>query len=72
MGYVKNIGKNKFKLIADLGYRGNRRIRKTKNVEAKNEKEAMRLLVLFEEEIKQNKDIYFSVVQDHFMIIVHT
>lgn len=60
MGYVKNIGKNKFKLIADLGYRGNRRIRKTKNVEAKNEKEAMRLLVLFEEEMKQNKDAYFS------------
>ncbi|MFJ8099348.1 tyrosine-type recombinase/integrase [Lysinibacillus sp. NPDC096212] len=60
MGYVKNIGKNKFKLIADLGYRGNRRIRKTKNVEAKNEKEAIRLLVLFEEEMKQNKDVYFS------------
>ncbi|PJO43885.1 tyrosine-type recombinase/integrase [Lysinibacillus xylanilyticus] len=60
MGYVKNIGKNKFKLIADLGYRGNRRIRKTKNVEAKNEKEAMRLLILFEEEMKQNKDVYFS------------
>lgn len=60
MGYVKNIGKNKFKLIADLGYKGNRRIRKTKNVEAKNEKEAMRLLVLFEEEMKQNKEAYFS------------
>ncbi|MFY0520860.1 tyrosine-type recombinase/integrase [Lysinibacillus sp. UGB7] len=62
MGYVKNIGKNKFKLIADLGYRGNRRIRKTKNVEAKSEKEAMRLLILFEEEMKQNKDVYFSDV----------
>jgi len=35
VGYVKKIEKNKFKLIADLGYRGNRRIRKTKNVEAK-------------------------------------
>ncbi len=62
VGYVKNIGKNKFKLIADLGYRGNRRIRKTKNVEAKNEKEAMRLLILFEEEMKQNKESYFSDV----------
>ncbi|MCM0625347.1 site-specific integrase [Lysinibacillus sp. OL1_EC] len=60
MGYVQKISKNKFKLIADLGYRGNRRIRKTKNVEAKNEKEAMRLLILFEEEMKQNKDVYFS------------
>ena len=62
MGYVKKIDKNKFKLIADLGYRGNRRIRKTKNVEAKNEKEAMRLLVLFQEEMKQNKDAYFSEI----------
>ena len=60
MGYVKKIEKNKFKLIADLGYRGNRRIRKTKNVEAKNEKEAMRLLILFEEEMKQKKEAYFS------------
>lgn len=63
MGYVQKISKNKFKLIADLGYRGNRRIRKTKNVEAKNEKEAMRLLILFEEEMKQNKDVYFSDIE---------
>lgn len=60
MGYVKKIDKNKFKLIADLGYRGKRRIRKTKVVEVKSEKEAMRLLVLFEEEMKQSKDVYFS------------
>lgn len=60
LGYVKNIGKNKFKLIADLGYRGKRRIRKTKVVEVKSEKEAMRLLILFEEEMKQSKDVYFS------------
>lgn len=60
MGYVQKISKNKFKLIADLGYRGNRRIRKTRNVEAKSEKEAMRLLILFEEEMKQSKDVYFS------------
>lgn len=63
MGYVQKISKNKFKLIADLGYRGNRRIRKTKNVEAKSEKEAMRLLILFEEEMKQNKDVYFSDIE---------
>ena len=63
MGYIQKISKNKFKLIADLGYRGNRRIRKTKNVEAKNEKEAMRLLILFEEEMKQNKDVYFSDIE---------
>jgi|GEM_PF-816518 len=63
MGYVQKISKNKFKLIADLGYRGNRRIRKTKNVEAKNEKEATRLLILFEEEMKQNKDVYFSDIE---------
>lgn len=63
MGYVQKISKNKFKLIADLGYRGNRRIRKTKNVEAKNEKEAMRQLILFEEEMKQNKDVYFSDIE---------
>ncbi|WGF40296.1 tyrosine-type recombinase/integrase [Lysinibacillus capsici] len=63
MGYVQKISKNKFKLIADLGYRGNRRIRKTKNVEAKNEKEALRLLILFEEEMKQNKDVYFSDIE---------
>lgn len=60
LGYVKNIGKNKFKLIADLGYHGKRRIRKTKVVEVKSEKEAMRLLILFEEEMKQSKDVYFS------------
>lgn len=60
MGYVKKIDKNKFKLIADLGYRGKRRIRKTKVVEVKSEKEAMRLLILFEEEMKQSKDVYFS------------
>jgi len=63
VGYVQKISKNKFKLIADLGYRGNRRIRKTKNVEAKSEKEAMRLLILFEEEMKQNKDVYFSDIE---------
>ncbi len=63
MGYVQKISKNKFKLIADLGYRGNRRIRKTKNVEAKSEKEAMRQLILFEEEMKQNKDVYFSDIE---------
>lgn len=63
MGYIQKISKNKFKLIADLGYRGNRRIRKTKNVEAKNEKEAMRQLILFEEEMKQNKDVYFSDIE---------
>ncbi|UXJ67840.1 tyrosine-type recombinase/integrase [Lysinibacillus fusiformis] len=63
MGYVQKISKNKFKLIADLGYRGNRRIRKTKNVEAKSEKEAMRLLILFEEEMNQNKDVYFSDIE---------
>ncbi|WP_167397364.1 tyrosine-type recombinase/integrase [Lysinibacillus mangiferihumi] len=60
MGYVKKIDKNKFKLIADLGYRGKRRIRKTKVVEVKSEKEAIRLLILFEEEMKQSKDVYFS------------
>lgn len=60
VGYVKKIDKNKFKLIADLGYRGKRRIRKTKVVEVKSEKEAMRLLILFEEEMKQSKDVYFS------------
>lgn len=60
VGYVKKIDKNKFKLIADLGYRGKRRIRKTKVVEVKSEKEAIRLLVLFEEEMKQSKDVYFS------------
>lgn len=63
MGYVQKISKNKFKLIADLGYRGNRRIRKTKNVEAKSEKEAIRQLILFEEEMKQNKDVYFSDIE---------
>lgn len=63
MGYVQKISKNKFKLIADLGYRGNRRIRKTKNVEAKSEKEAMLQLILFEEEMKQNKDVYFSDIE---------
>ncbi|WP_197223713.1 tyrosine-type recombinase/integrase [Lysinibacillus sphaericus] len=63
MGYVQKISKNKLKLIADLGYRGNRRIRKTKNVEAKSEKEAMRQLILFEEEMKQNKDVYFSDIE---------
>lgn len=62
MGYVKKLDKNKYKLIADLGYRGKRRIRKTKTVEAKNEKEALRLLILFEEEMKHNKDAYFSDV----------
>jgi len=60
MGYIQKISKNKFKLIADLGYRGNRRIRKTKNVEAKNEKEAMRQLILFEE--KSSKIRIFILV----------
>ncbi|MEG0259641.1 MAG: site-specific integrase [Lysinibacillus sp.] len=60
MGYVKEIGKNKYQLVADLGYRGKRRIRKSKTIEAKSEKEANRLLILFEEELSKNKEVYFS------------
>ena len=60
MGYVKKIGKNKYSLYADLGYRGKKRVRKYKTVEAKNEKEAKRLLILFEEELSKNKEVYFN------------
>lgn len=60
MGYVKKIGKNKYSLYADLGYRGKKRVRKYKTVEAKSEKEAKRLLILFEEELLRNKEVYFN------------
>lgn len=60
MGYVKKLGKNKYSLYADLGYRGKKRVRKYKTVEAKSEKEAKRLLILFEEELLRNKEVYFN------------
>ncbi|MEO4053418.1 tyrosine-type recombinase/integrase [Solibacillus sp. CAU 1738] len=64
MGYFVKLEKNKYKLIADLGYRGNKRIRKTRRVEAKNDREAQRLLVLFEEEVLQDKDVHFTNIDN--------
>ncbi len=60
MGHFIQLGKNKYKLVADLGYRGKKRIRKTRTVTAKNDREAARLLVLFEEEIMKDKNVYLT------------
>ncbi|KYG89585.1 hypothetical protein A0U40_12410 [[Bacillus] sp. KCTC 13219] len=60
MGYFTKLDKNKYKLIADLGYRGKRRIRKTRTVTAKNDREAQRLLILFEDEVMKDKDVHFT------------
>lgn len=60
MSYHTEIGKNKYRLFVDLGYRGKKRVRKTRVVTAKNAKEATRLLILFEEEMNGNKEIYFN------------
>ncbi|MFF5993424.1 tyrosine-type recombinase/integrase [Lysinibacillus sp. KU-BSD001] len=64
MGHFIKLDKNKYKLIADLGYRGKRRIRKTRTVEAKNDKEAQRLLILFEDEMKKDKDVHFTNIDN--------
>lgn len=60
MSYFRKLDKNKYQLIADLGYRGKKRVRKTKTIHAKNDKEAQRQLILFEAELEQKKDMYFS------------
>ncbi|NLY78479.1 MAG: site-specific integrase [Lysinibacillus sp.] len=61
MSYVRKLEeKNKYQLVADLGYRGKRRLRKTKIITAKNEKEAERQLILFEAELKQKEELYFG------------
>lgn len=61
VSYVRKLKeKNKYQLVADLGYRGKRRLRKTKIVTAKSEKEAERQLILFEAELKQKEELYFG------------
>lgn len=60
MGYVTEISKGKYRLIADLGYRAGERLRKTKTVEARNKTEANKLLAIFEAELKKNKNIFFG------------
>lgn len=61
MSYVRKLEeKNKYQLVADLGYRGKRRLRKTKIITAKNKKEAERQLILFEAELKQKEELYFG------------
>lgn len=64
MGHFIKLEKNKYKLIADLGYRGKRRIRKTRTVEAKNDKEAQRLLILFEDEVMKDSNVYFTNIDN--------
>lgn len=60
MGRVVSLGKKKYRLIADLGYRAGKRLRKTKTVEAKNQTEAKKMLTLFEAELSDNIDVYFG------------
>lgn len=47
----QEIEKGKYKLYVELGYRGKRRIRRTKTIEAKNDTEARKQLVMFEADL---------------------
>lgn len=64
MGRVVNLGKKKYRLIADLGYRAGKRLRKTKTVEARNMTEAKKMLTIFEADLADNIDVYFGQYRD--------
>lgn len=51
MASFQEIEKGKFKLVVELGYRGKRRIRRTKTIKAKNPTEARKELVKFEADL---------------------
>src|SRR5690625_180374 len=57
MASFQELEKGKYKLTVELGYRGKRRIRRTKTVYARNKTEARKLLVLFEAELSSKKII---------------
>lgn len=57
MASFKEVDKGKYKLYVELGYRGKRRIRKTKTVYVKNKTEAKKELVKFEAELMDKKII---------------
>lgn len=64
MGRVVSLGRKKYRLIADLGYRAGKRLRKTKTVTAKNVTEAKKMLAIFESQLGGNIDIYFGEQRD--------
>lgn len=55
MASFQEVEPGKYKLYVELGYRGKRRIRKTKTVFVKNDTEARKELVLFEADLLTNK-----------------
>lgn len=67
MASFQEIEKGKYKLYVELGYRGKRRIRRTKTIYAKNQTEARKELVKFEAELlsKQVIDIN-NMTLEHF------
>lgn len=64
MGRIIEISKGKYRLIADLGYKGGIRKRKVKTISARNKTEAAKQLNLFETELKNNESFYFGEYKD--------
>lgn len=64
LGHFQKLDENKYRLFVDLGFHGKKRIRKTKVITAKNDKEANRQLILFEAELEQKKDMYFRETEN--------
>lgn len=60
MGRIIYLGKKKYRLVADLGYRAGTRLRKSKTVEAKNMTEAKKMLTIFEAELADNIGVHFG------------
>lgn len=55
MASFQELEKGKYKLFVELGYRGKKRIRRTKTVRAKNKTEARKELIKFEAELLSKK-----------------
>lgn len=55
MASFQELEPGKYKLYVELGYRGKRRIRRTKTIYAKNDTEARKQLVLFEADLLTSK-----------------
>jgi len=57
MASIQDLGDGKYKLYVELGYRGKRRLRRTKTITAKNMTEARKELVRFEASLLDKKII---------------
>lgn len=55
MASFQELEKGKYKLYVELGYRGKRRLRRTKTVYVRNQTEAKKELVLFEAELRSKQ-----------------